>query len=132
MLKEILNARNAHREAGCRWFRSEHADLYVWPEEDESGGVVGAFEYCYRKLDKEYRLNWDTRNGIRHARVEDGESSPLRNDSPLIVPGNPPDSAMAARHFREEGLGMDTRIYRFILNVLYELIEGEPYCGDEE
>ena len=132
MLKEIPNTISDHQRAGCRWFRSEHADLYVWPEEDNIVEAVGAFEYCYRKLDREYRLSWNSRNGIRHARVEDGESSPLRNDSPLIVPGNPPDLAMAARHFREEGLGMDPRIYRFILNVLYEQVEDEPYNGGEE
>lgn len=69
---------------------------------------------------------------MQHARVEDGESSPLRNDSLLVTPGNAPDVATAARHFREEGLGMDPQIYRFILNVLYEQIEGGHDRGNEE
>lgn len=132
MLKEIPNARSAQGESGYRWFRSEHADLYVWPEEDKPRTGVGAFEYCYRNLDKEYRLRWDGRNGIQHARVEDGESNPLRNDSPLIVPGGSADVGLAARHFREEGLGMDPQIYRFILNVLYEQVEFAPAGGDKE
>lgn len=132
MLKEISNAGNALRKAGCRWFRSEHADLYVWSEKPASRSGIGAFEYCYRNLDKEYRLSWNHRSGMEHTRVEDGENNPLRNDSPLVVPGDSPDVAAAARHFRDEGLGMDPQIYRFILNVLYEQVGGEPYSGDEE
>jgi hypothetical protein len=132
MLKEVQNVGAAHREARCRWFRSERADLYVWPAKDGPGEVMGAFEYCYRNLQREYRLSWDRPNGVRFARVDDGESSPLRNDSPLVIPGEAPDVATAARHFREEGLGMDPQIYRFILNVLYEQVGGEPYSGDEK
>jgi hypothetical protein len=131
MLREISGEGNVHSKAGCRWFRSEHADLYVWPEANESGDRIGAFEYCYRQLDTELRVSWSSRGGFRHARVEDGESNPLRNDSPLVVPGSSPDVSMAARHFREEGLGMDPGIYRFILNLLYEQVEGEAYNGDE-
>lgn len=132
MLKEVQNISAAHKEARCRWFRSEHADLYVWPAKDGSDEAVGAFEYCYRSLRLEHRVSWDRRKGVQHTQVEDGESSPLRNDSPLVIPGDPPDVAAAARHFREEGLDMDPQIYRFILNVLYEQVCGEPYSGDEE
>lgn len=116
MLREVTSTGYRPHERQRRWFRSETADLYVW---SENGLSTTAFEYCYRDLYKEHRLHWDANSGFRYASIDDGEQSPLRNDTPLVVPNGEYHPELAARHFREQGLGIDGDIYRSILDILY-------------
>lgn len=124
MLKEVVpRARqNKEQDGDRRWFRSRSADLYIWPaSQDDAGSIpVRAFEYCYRDLYKEHYLSWDKQGGFRYARIDDGETSPLTNDTPLVVPNGDTNAAFAARHFREQGVGIDLDIYQFVLHKLYE------------
>lgn len=121
MLKEVIPAarQSKGQDEDRRWFRSRSADLYIWPSRQGSF-PVRAFEYCYRDLYKEHYLSWDKRGGFRYARIDDGETSPLTNDTPLVVPNGDADTAFAARHFRVEGVAIDREIYQFILHKLYE------------
>ena len=114
MLKEIVTERKT-QPAERRWFNSEHADLYIW--QDPSGSING-FEYCYRIGGGEYSLRWNTRRGIEYALIDDGESMPLKNNSPIARMNGKPDWDQLLQHFRAESQSVDTGLYHFVLHKL--------------
>lgn len=81
MLKE-LRATQVSGELRRRWFADEHFDLIVWFAEDDT---VDGFQLCYNLGHAEHALTWDRSSGYRHDRVDDGESSPTRNRTPILV-----------------------------------------------
>lgn len=119
MLKEIFNQKQG---AERRWFASEAADLYIW--QDKKGGIEG-FEYCYRIRAAEFSLRWRSESGFEHARVDDGEPSPFKNNTPVTLSFMAPNWGVVAKHFREHGKSLEEVLYNFILNKLYY-----RYCQD--
>lgn len=67
-----------------RWFFDDEMDLIVWLAED---GTVQGFELCYDKSGRERAFVWRRGDRLRGYAVDDGESTPLRNDSPILVSG---------------------------------------------
>ena len=112
VLREIVTERQP-QPAERRWFTSEHADLYIW--QDPSGSISG-FEYCYRTGAREYSLRWNMRRGIEYAVIDDGESVPLRNNSPIAIMIDKPDWDLLLQHFRAESRSVDTGLYQFVLH----------------
>jgi len=94
MLKE-LPATQVHGEPRRRWFADEHFDLIVWLGEDDR---VEGFQLCYDLGHAEHALTWDRNGGYSHDRIDDGESSPTRNRTPILVTdGHFPGSEVLSR-----------------------------------
>ena len=82
MLEEFPKvAQERGAEGPRRWFSDEEMDLIVWLA--ESGGIEG-FELCYDKSRRERAFGWRLGGALRHYVVDGGESTPLRNDSPVL------------------------------------------------
>ena len=81
MLKEFPTTQ-VPGEPRRRWFADEYFDLIVWLAEDHS---VDGFQLCYDLGPSEHALTWDRSNGYHHDRIDDGESSPTRNRTPILV-----------------------------------------------
>lgn len=114
MLQEVVSSA-VKPSPPRRWFHSDEADLYVWPDRD---GVWRGFEYCYRTGGEEYSLMWNERDGYSFAAIDDGEKTPLKNDAPLAVADGRPPWGMIARHFRRQGAGLEAGLYEFVLQRL--------------
>ncbi|PIR18789.1 MAG: hypothetical protein COV48_05610 [Elusimicrobia bacterium CG11_big_fil_rev_8_21_14_0_20_64_6] len=85
MLEEFSKvAQERDSDGPRRWFSDEEMDLIVWCAED---GALNGFELCYDKSGRERAFDWRRERGLRHFVVDDGESSPLRNDSPILLAG---------------------------------------------
>ncbi|MDB6126627.1 MAG: hypothetical protein JWM35_523 [Verrucomicrobia bacterium] len=78
MLKEHRNVRQepGHRR---RWFEGEGIDLIVWLD---SNNLVDGFQICR----EDHALTWRRDAGFAYGRVDEGDESPLKNLSPIIVP----------------------------------------------
>jgi hypothetical protein len=63
-------------------------------------------------------LRWNARSGVEYALVDDGETTPLKNRSPIAVMNGGPDWDQLLRHFRREGRSIEADLYRFVLNAL--------------
>ena len=81
MLRE-LSTTQVRGEPRRRWFADEHFDLIVWLADDD--GIDG-FQLCYDFGRAEHALTWDRSRGYRHDRVDDGESSAVKNRTPILV-----------------------------------------------
>ncbi|MBN1378301.1 MAG: hypothetical protein JXA04_03615 [Gammaproteobacteria bacterium] len=114
MLEEVLiNSKPEPDER--RWFSSARADLYVWWNKS---GDIDRFEYCHKIGPAEYSLRWHTHSGIEYALVDDGEATPLKNNTPIAVMSGEPDWDDVLAHFRREGQTIDAYLYRFVLHKL--------------
>jgi hypothetical protein len=78
MLREHVNVR---QEPGQRrrWFEDDHMDLIVWLEAD---GAVRGFQLCRSSE----ALTWRRGAGFEFGRIDEGDDSPLKNQTPVIVP----------------------------------------------
>lgn len=81
MLVELPPRTPQPAEHRRRWFTDELWDLIVWFEPDDT---VFGFQLCFDKTVGERALTWRRDSGYRLDQVDDGESSPSRNRTPLI------------------------------------------------
>lgn len=72
-----------HREPLTHWYTDEYADLYVW---FDSAGAIAGFQLCYNKSRDEHSLTWKSSVGYAHNRIDAGDDSPLRNQTPVVLP----------------------------------------------
>ncbi|MGI9304085.1 MAG: hypothetical protein ACR2RB_15490 [Gammaproteobacteria bacterium] len=114
-LVEMTGVRQHRGEPSRRWFACLDADLFVWHQH----GRVSRFEFCYGKLYRECVLSWSESQGFHHARIDDGESNPLRNRTPIEIPDGSYDQSKIATRFETLAGGIEPRLYRQLLKLLY-------------
>lgn len=116
--ERLIEVRGARQPAGDpprRWFSCAAADLYLWYRDED----CIAFEFCYGKPEGERSLRWRRDGGTLHSRIDDGESSPRENRTPIAIDDDVYDAERAALEFERVAAGLEPRIYRLILEVLY-------------
>lgn len=83
MLTEIPNPKQEPGGGHRRWFEGDGLELIVWYERDRT---PCGFQLCYHGDDRrEHALTWQPASGFSHARVDDGESRPDKNRTPILV-----------------------------------------------
>lgn len=97
-----------------RWFADDDLDLIVWFDTRSISG----FQLCYDRRGNERALTWTRNEGYFHNRVDDGESAPTKNQTPILVADGSFDAETVTRAFRLHSKGMPTRIRKFVLNKL--------------
>lgn len=117
MLREFPSVRQIPGEGFRRWFTDEQFDLYVWYESRSARRVVG-FQLCYDKQGRQKALTWYRDRGYLHTAVDDGESSPLKNRTPILVADGvfPRDRITAL--FREAAASLDTGLAELVAGKL--------------
>lgn len=122
MLKE-LPATQVPGEPRRRWFADEHFDLIVWLAADDS---VDGFQLCYDLGRAEHALTWDRNRGYHHDRIDDGESSPMRNRTPILVAdGHFPASEILSR-VQDSCDQVDAPIRGVVIEKIRAYAEGHP------
>lgn len=71
------------RDCDRRWISDDWFDLIVWYA---AGGEVLGFQLCYDKGGTERALTWLREGGTFHAWIDSGETSPLANRTPVLMP----------------------------------------------
>ncbi|MDD5303459.1 MAG: hypothetical protein PHS14_10150 [Elusimicrobia bacterium] len=94
-------------EGPRRWFSDDEMDLIVWFAED---GVLVGFELCYGKSRRERAYGWRRGGALSHFVVDDGESTPLRNDTPILTAGGEGDRAKILADFLSRAAGLERGI----------------------
>ncbi len=88
MLREYKQLKQESGPGSRRWFESDGFDLIVWL--DRTGSITG-YQICYDFGRGEHALTWRSGEGCSHHRVDTGDTSPLGNESPVLVAdGNVP------------------------------------------
>lgn len=113
MLKEhrdIIDDNGAPR----RWFSDEYFDLFVWLDDAHLTG----FQLCYDKGGRERALTWRKDGEMTHTGIDDGEYSPLKNMSPILVPDGMIPYEELRSQFIERAKGLDPVVYELVMNIL--------------
>lgn len=111
MLKKIRGVRQDDPHRTRDWFQDEFFDLFVWT--DLSAAIV-AFQLCYDRLNNERVLAWNRDGGFLHRRIDDGEQTPIKNMSPILVTDGRFDAGDITGEFRERAAGLDPATRDFI------------------
>lgn len=111
MLKEVQNTTGANR----RWFSDDYFDLIVWYAE---GKRINGFQLCYDRSRHEHALTWREGAGISHHRIDSGESSPLKNMSPVLLPDGAIPFESLLQKFQEHAGTIDSEITEIVVREL--------------
>ena len=111
MLQKIRRVRQDDATRERQWFQDDLFDLFVWT--DESGAVV-AFQLCYDRPNRERVLAWNKTSGFSHRGVDDGENTPLKNMSPIMVSDGNFVAERIAAEFGRRAKELDPRLHDFI------------------
>lgn len=117
MLREVTSTESAV-EPHRRWFADDFFELIVWL--DETSTVEG-FQLCYDRGRRERALTWTEAKGFRHDAVDDGESSPLKNQTPLFRKGGDFDGGEILRRFRSASALLPRTIAEFVDSKISEM-----------
>ncbi|OQW90593.1 MAG: hypothetical protein BWK79_19415 [Beggiatoa sp. IS2] len=98
-----------------RWFQDDYFDLFTW--QNAQGDVV-VFQLCYDRLGKERVIIWDAEQGFAHHCVDDGESSPNKNMTPVFVSVAKFSYDEVVTPFIRESQHIDETIHRFVTQKL--------------
>ncbi|OUD13896.1 hypothetical protein [Thioflexithrix psekupsensis] len=115
MLKEITVHRQDESDRIKRWFQNSYFDLFTW--QDLNGDIL-SFQLCYDRRGRERVISWDARHGFEHSCIDDGESMPNRNMTPVFGQ----DALFSDQHvvqaFENASCGIDPEIGQFVLKQL--------------
>ncbi len=114
MLKEFPTS-PAPGESERRWFIGDDLELIVWLAAD---GAITGFQLCYRHADAEHALTWTSEHGFHHDRVDDGERSPEKNQTPVLVADGAVDAPALQARFTRSSAAIDSAIREFVLQKL--------------
>lgn len=115
MLKEFTAVRQIPGDGFRRWFTDEEFDLFVWYEDSSRRQILG-FQLCYDKRGEQKALTWYRERGYLHTAIDDGESTPLKNRTPILVADGVFPRDRIAALFHEAARNLDPE--------LVELVEG--------
>lgn len=111
MLHEIKNVRQERGAGRRRWFESDGLDLVVWL--DRQNAVTG-FQLCYDLGQGEHALTWRPSLGFAHHTVDAGEATPLRNETPVLLPDGGVPWARLMRLFDERSGSLEAPLRQLV------------------
>ena len=112
MLQEIRGVRQDHASHERHWFQDDFFDLFVWTD---GVSAVVAFQLGYDRAREERVLAWNRDQGFLHRRVDDGEATPLKNMSPMLIADGKFCAARVGAEFARRALQLDGALRQFIL-----------------
>jgi len=111
MLKEVKSTKSEKGQKR-RWFSDDYFDLIVWS--GNNGDGVTGFQLCYDKDEMERAFSWSADTGTSHNRIDDGEASPFKNMTPILVPDGAVPYEELLRQFHARARELDKDIFELI------------------
>ena len=116
MLKESFSNKHTVNH-NRRWFSDDYFDLIIWLNQN---GDIAGFQLCYDKFEKEKALTWTDKNGYVHERIDDGESNPSKNQSPILIPDGICQTQQLMDVFLLRSSEIEPQLRSFVLDKLRE------------
>ncbi len=116
MLEEFRKvAQEKDADGPRRWFSDAEMDLVVW---GLPGDGVAGFMLSYGKSGRERAFEWRRGGSLRHFDVDDGEATPLRNDTPVLRDAGPGDRKRVLADFLARSGALDAAIVDAVTKAL--------------
>jgi hypothetical protein len=116
MLRESHSIKYAEKSIR-RWFFDDFFDLIVWMDHQ---GSVNGFQLCYDKQGNERAFTWTGKSGYSHERVDNGETNPSKNLTPILIPDGIGPAEEIVELFLAKSTLIDASIRMFIIDKLRE------------
>lgn len=114
MLHEFKRVRQIPNEGFRRWFTDDTYDLYVWYPDSAMRSITG-FQLCYEKKGRQKALTWNMGKGFIHTAIDDGEGSPLKNLTPILVADGSFAKHEVISGFQRAARLLDPELVKFVL-----------------
>ena len=119
MLKEFRNAKQHKGEPFRRLFSDDYFDLYVWLDQKEN--ILGV-QLCYDYQNDGRALTYID-GKYSHNAIDDGEASPLRNLSPILVADGVFPKEMISGRFEIESKKLPVDIAAYVKKAIEQFPE---------
>jgi hypothetical protein len=103
-----------------RWFQDDYFDLFTWQTPQ---GHITSFQLCYDRLGDERVVLWDKNKGFAHHRVDDGESSPHKNMTPVFIRDGSFSYDEVVPKFASSSQRINSELRDFIIQKLNEYLQ---------
>jgi hypothetical protein len=104
--------RAVHGDYKRCWMADDYFDLIVWYE---PGNAIHGFQLCYGKPESERALTWLRDRGFAHSRIDDGETDPDFNRTPILLPDGSFPTMEVTRQFRQRSGKLPKALRNFVL-----------------
>ena len=102
-----------------RWFSDRSIELLVWLNKD--GDELIGFQLCYDLQSNPHAFTWQKENNLLlHEKIDEGDSLPRKNLSPIMVSDGVPPILRVKEEFERESSEVDENIRTLVLKVLSE------------
>ncbi|HEC13125.1 MAG TPA: hypothetical protein ENI80_07725 [Acidiferrobacteraceae bacterium] len=120
MLTEIPSTSNHTGDIRRRWFNDATVDLFLW--QGKTDEILG-FQFCYNKYNQERMISWFADSGYQHCHVDNGEVSPKRNMSPILLANTTPYNHNLVYRFCASAINIDSKITDSVAQHLHHFLE---------
>ena len=100
-----------------RWFEDDELELIVWYQ---AAGEMEGFQICYGPPDDGWALTWRPGVGLAHSRVDAGEATPFKNETPVLEPDGKIPWREVTALFRDHSARLEAPLRDFVLGKLSE------------
>jgi hypothetical protein len=115
MLHEITAVHQDQPGLRRRWFQDDYFDLFVWLSAQRR---LRAFQMAYSRLRRERVLEWSSERGFTHSAVDEGDTQPSFNRTPLLLHGGFCPTRQVAREFERRSVDLEALLRDAILTKL--------------
>lgn len=126
VFREIKNVKQEAGRGRRRWFESDGIELVVWLDRDEA---VEGFQICYNLGQGEHALTWRVAGGFVHSAVDAGDTTPLANLTPILVPDGRAPWADIRRLFSRASGSLEPSLREWVQGKLGDPAELQPGTG---
>lgn len=95
----------------------DYFELLVWLDDEQD---LEGFQLCYDRKRHERALTWTRTDGLKHVTVDQGESSPLKNQTPLLYCDGTFDKETILEQFRLASGLVPRAIAEFVVKKISE------------
>ncbi len=111
MFREFKQVKQERGGGRRRWFESDDLDLVVWYD---AGGKVTGFQLCYDFGDGERAVTWRETGGYSHDRIDAGDDTPLKNQTPVLIPDGAVPWTKLLQAFEPQCASLDSSLQSLI------------------
>jgi hypothetical protein len=115
MLREFKDVRQVPGSRR-RWFEAPDLELVVWYDH---AGIQTGFQLIYWPNDGERALTWRNGAGFYHSRVDTGDDSPFKNQTPILQADGVVPWPHLEELFRQRAESLDAELRLHILERLH-------------
>ena len=98
-----------------RWFEDDEIELIVWYR---PAGEIEGFQICYGRPDDGQALTWRLGTGFALDRIDAGDATPLKNETPILAPDGAIPWAEITALFLDRSVGLEAPLRDLVLKKL--------------